>query len=40
MPLNTTDQIRLNSAAGHLQLGDAMDAWHELLPLRVALDFQ
>jgi predicted Zn-dependent protease len=30
MPLNTTDQIRLNSAAGHLQLGDAMDAWHEL----------
>ena len=30
MPLSTTDQIRLNSAAGHLQLGDAMDAWHEL----------
>jgi predicted Zn-dependent protease len=30
MPLTTTDQIRLNSAAGHLQLGDAMDAWHEL----------
>ena len=30
MPLNATDQIRLNSAAGHLQLGDAMDAWHEL----------
>jgi predicted Zn-dependent protease len=30
MPLSTTDQIRLNSAAGHLQLGDALDAWHEL----------
>jgi len=30
MPLNTTDQIRLNAAAGHLQIGDAMDAWHEL----------
>ena len=30
MPLTTTDQIRLNSAAGHLQLGDALDAWHEL----------
>jgi len=30
MPLSTTDQIRLNSAAGHLQLGGAMDAWHEL----------
>jgi predicted Zn-dependent protease len=30
VPLNTTDQIRLNSAAGHLQLGDALDAWHEL----------
>jgi hypothetical protein len=30
MPLNTTDQIRLNSAASHLQLGDAMDDWHEL----------
>jgi predicted Zn-dependent protease len=30
MPLTTTDQIRLNSAAGHLQLGDPMDAWHEL----------
>jgi predicted Zn-dependent protease len=28
--MTTTDQIRLNSAAGHLQLGDAMDAWHEL----------
>ena len=30
MPLNTTDQIHLNAAAGHLQLGDAMDALHEL----------
>ena len=30
MPLCTADQIRLNSAAGHLQLGNAMDAWHEL----------
>ena len=30
MPLTTTDQIRLNAAAGHLQIGDAMDAWHEL----------
>ncbi len=26
MPLNTTDQIRLNSAAGHLQLGDEAEA--------------
>jgi len=30
MPLNTTDQLHLNAAAGHLQLGDAMDAWYEL----------
>ncbi len=30
MPLTTADQIHLNSAAGHLQLGDAMGAWHEL----------
>jgi len=30
MPLNATDQLHLNTAAGHLQLGDAMDAWHEL----------
>jgi hypothetical protein len=29
--MSPTDQIRLNSAAGHLQLGDAMDAWHEQL---------
>jgi predicted Zn-dependent protease len=29
MPLNTTDRLHLNAAAGHLQLGDAMDAWHE-----------
>jgi hypothetical protein len=25
-----TDQLHLNAAAGHLQLGDAMDAWHDL----------
>jgi len=30
LPLNTTDRLHLNTAAGHLQLGDAMDAWHEL----------
>jgi len=30
MPLSATDQLHLNAAAGHLQLGDAMDAWHEL----------
>ena len=30
MPLNATDQLHLNAAAGHLQLGDAMDACHEL----------
>ena len=30
MPLNATDQLHLNAAASHLQLGDAMDAWHEL----------
>jgi tetratricopeptide (TPR) repeat protein len=28
--MTTTDQLHLNTAAGHLQLGDAMDAWHEL----------
>jgi hypothetical protein len=28
--MTTTDQLHLNAAAGHLQLGDAMDAWHEL----------
>jgi predicted Zn-dependent protease len=30
MPLDATDQLHLNAAASHLQLGDAMDAWHEL----------
>jgi hypothetical protein len=30
MALNATDQIHLNAAAGYLQLGDAMDAWHQL----------
>jgi hypothetical protein len=30
VPLNTTDRLHLNTAAGHLQLGDALDAWHEL----------
>jgi hypothetical protein len=29
VPLTFTDQIHLNAAAGHLQLGDAMDAWDE-----------
>jgi tetratricopeptide (TPR) repeat protein len=28
--MTTTDQLHLNAAAGHLQLGDALDAWHEL----------
>jgi predicted Zn-dependent protease len=28
--VTATDQLHLNAAAGHLQLGDAMDAWHEL----------
>jgi predicted Zn-dependent protease len=28
--MTTTDRLHLNTAAGHLQLGDAMDAWHEL----------
>jgi predicted Zn-dependent protease len=28
--MTTTDQLHLNAAAGHLQLGAAMDAWHEL----------
>jgi len=28
--MTTTDRLHLNAAAGHLQLGDAMDAWHEL----------
>jgi tetratricopeptide (TPR) repeat protein len=30
MPLSPLDQLHLNAAAGHLQLGDALDAWHEL----------
>jgi predicted Zn-dependent protease len=30
MALSPTDRLHLNTAAGHLQLGDAMDAWHEL----------
>jgi hypothetical protein len=30
VPLTTTVQLHLNAAAGHLQLGDAIDAWHEL----------
>jgi hypothetical protein len=30
MGLNATDHLHLNAAAGHLQLGDAMGAWHEL----------
>jgi predicted Zn-dependent protease len=28
--MSPTDRLHLNAAAGHLQLGDAMDAWHEL----------
>ncbi len=28
--MTPTNQLHLNAAAGHLQLGDAMDAWHEL----------
>jgi hypothetical protein len=35
MPLTTTDQIRLNSAAGHLQLGDAMDAFLASLAIKL-----
>ncbi len=30
MVLSPTDQLHLNATAGYLQLGDAMDAWHEL----------
>lgn len=30
MPLSTTDQLHLNTAAGFLHIGDAMAAWHEL----------
>ncbi len=30
MGLNATDHLHLNAAAGYLQLGDAMDAWHQL----------
>ncbi len=30
MPLSPTDRLHLNTAAGFLQLGDAMDAWNEL----------
>jgi hypothetical protein len=30
MPLSPLDQLRLNTAAGFLQIGEPMDAWHEL----------
>ncbi len=30
MALTPTDHLHLNAAAGHLQLGDALDAWHQL----------
>ena len=30
MPLSPTDQLHLNTAAGFLQIGEPMDAWHEL----------
>jgi tetratricopeptide (TPR) repeat protein len=30
MPLSTTDQLHLNTAAGFLQIGEPMDAWNEL----------
>jgi Tfp pilus assembly protein PilF len=30
MPLTPTDQLHLNTAAGFLQIGDAMAAWNEL----------
>ena len=30
MALTATDHLHLNAAGGHLQLGDALDAWNEL----------
>jgi hypothetical protein len=30
MPLSPTDQLHLNTAAGFLQIGEPLDAWHEL----------
>ena len=30
MPLSPTNQLHLNTAAGLLQIGEPMDAWHEL----------
>ena len=30
MPLSPNDQLRLNTAAGFLQIGELMDAWNEL----------
>jgi hypothetical protein len=30
MPLSPTDQLHLNTAAGLLQIGEPLDAWHEL----------
>jgi tetratricopeptide (TPR) repeat protein len=30
MGLSDTDQLHLNTAAGFLQIGEPMDAWHEL----------
>jgi predicted Zn-dependent protease len=30
MPLSDTDQLLLTAAAGVLQIGEPMDAWHEL----------
>jgi tetratricopeptide (TPR) repeat protein len=30
MPLSSTDQLHLNTAAGFLQIGEPVDAWNEL----------
>ena len=30
MHLSSTDQLHLNAAAGFVQIGDALGAWHEL----------
>jgi hypothetical protein len=36
MPLTTTDQLHLNTAAGFLHIGEAMDAWKELEEIAAA----
>jgi len=37
--MTAADRLHLNAAAGHLQLGDALAAWHELEMIAPRLSF-